>query len=123
MEEKMNNNIVLEKNTFSRGAICWFIFKGESETSLQSGMRPGIIISNNLNNQNSSTLTVLPITSKSKKMLPIHTFIQLEKESIILCEQIQTISKKNFIKFIRFVTEEELRRINICLKIQLSLIN
>lgn len=44
--------------------------------SLQSGFRPVIIVSNNLANEYSSVITILPMTSRTeKKKMPTHVVI------------------------------------------------
>ena len=62
----------------------------------QKGYRPGIIVSNNFANKNSPVVTVVFLTSKPKKSLPIHveiTSVPDLKNSIALCEQICCVSK------------------------------
>ena len=71
---------------------------GEVVGSEQAGLRPVVIIQNNMGNKYSKTVIVLPITSKVKKDLPTHVKISgnnygLEKDSVILVEQIRTLDK------------------------------
>lgn len=67
--------------------------------SEQGGTRPVLIISNNTGNRYSPTVIIAPITSRvhTKAKLPTHIavtdFIKLNKDSIILLEQIRTIDK------------------------------
>ena len=64
--------------------------------SEQGGTRPVLTISNNTGNRHSPTIIVAPITSRThtKAKLPTHTevkdFDKLDKDSIILLEQIRT---------------------------------
>lgn len=68
--------------------------------SVQSGIRPALVISNNAANKHGPVAIVAPITSKTttKKCLPTHivltTNMGLKYESLILLEQIMTIDKK-----------------------------
>ena len=68
--------------------------------SEQGGKRPVLIISNDIGNKHSPTVIVAPITSRvhTKAKLPTHTLIKdfegLDKNSIILFEQIRTIDKQ-----------------------------
>lgn len=60
--------------------------------------RPVLIISNNANNKMASTLTIIPITSNTKKIYPFEVFLEMEdtglpKQSKAQCHQIRTISK------------------------------
>ena len=67
----------------------------------QRGKRPVLIISNSYENL-LDVVTILPITSlkKNRKVYPNEFFLksELEKPSILLCQQIRTISKKRLIK-------------------------
>ena len=64
--------------------------------SLQSGIRPVLIISNNKANEFSPVITIIPITSRlGKKKLPTHVYMTqcgLSRPSIALAEQITSIN-------------------------------
>lgn len=68
--------------------------------SEQGGKRPVLIISNDIGNKYSPTVIVAAITGQigTKKKLPTHTIVHnvngLDKDSIILLEQIRTIDKQ-----------------------------
>ena len=84
-----------------RGDI-YYVNLGEVVGSEQAGIRPVVVIQNNLGNRYSKTVIVLPITSRIKNNLPTHVSIignsyGLEKDSIILTEQIRTIDKSRLI--------------------------
>lgn len=72
--------------------------------SEQGGIRPVLVISNNTGNRYSPTIIIAPITSRThtKAKLPTHTEVKdcdkLDKDSIILLEQIRTIDKQRFVK-------------------------
>lgn len=82
-------------------------------SQVQQGVRPVIIISNDLNNKYSPVVTVVPLTSKlSKHHLPTHINIQgygLPKKSVILGEQIITLDKKNLIEKIGTIIDVKMR--------------
>lgn len=67
----------------------------------QQGKRPVLIISNNYENL-LDIVTIIPITSlkKGRKIYPNELLLkhELELPSILLCQQIRTISKKRLIK-------------------------
>lgn len=76
----------------------WMCNLDVKDSSVQSGYRPVFILSNNKNNTHSSTLNIIPITSKiDKRKLPIHVKLRkckeygLRKQSTMLVEQIMTI--------------------------------
>lgn len=90
--------------------------------SEQSGIRPVLIVQNNIGNKYSPTLIALAITSKIKKNIPTHIKIDgekygLEKDSIILAEQIRTIDKSRIIKRLGEVDEEILIKVKEAIKI------
>ncbi len=65
--------------------------------------RPVVVVSNNANNQKSETVTILPLTSNTKKIYPFEVFLpkevtQLPKDSKAQCHQIRTISKQRLIQ-------------------------
>jgi len=88
-----------------RGDVFYYDF-GEQEGSLQSGLRPVIVVQNNKGNKYSTTVLISPITSKVKlKYQPTHVYLtpdcadfvygNLMKESTILFEQIFTVEKSD----------------------------
>ena len=64
------------------------------------GIRPAVIVQNNICNKNSTSVIVAAITSKAKKSLPTHVDIKkggktnLSFDSTVLLERIRTIDKK-----------------------------
>ena len=74
--------------------------------SEQGGIRPVLIIQNDIGNKASPTVIIAAITSKSKKMnLPTHVTIKLEdgnlpKESMAMMEQIRTIDKNRLLQYV-----------------------
>ena len=92
-----------QNRTPQRGEV-WFADLGtHPNSSVQGGCRPVIILSNNIGNAHADTVNVVPMTRHLKKPeLPCHTEIspdsisdkrQLLETSMILVEQITTISK------------------------------
>jgi mRNA interferase MazF len=62
----------------------------------QAGHRPVLVVSNDIENQ-MDIVTIIPITSRKKgrRIYPNEVLITLQnKEAILLCHQIRTISKK-----------------------------
>lgn len=85
-----------------RGDI-YFVNFGENRSSYkQSGIRPAVVVSNNKANQNSPVITVVPLTARiwKKKYLPTHVQIPLkrssglDKPSMALAEQVETLDKE-----------------------------
>ena len=121
-KNKLHNNLDLK-----RGMIV-FADLGGNKGSIQSGKRPVLICSNDMNNKYSSVLTVIPLTSKmSKRPLPTHVELNsgntpcLKFKSIALCEQIITLPKDSIEYVIGNVSEEIMSKINYAIMVQLAL--
>jgi mRNA interferase MazF len=93
--------------------------------SEQGGMRPVLIIQNNLGNKHSPTTIVAPITSKfSKKVLPTHielTGLDNLRDSVVLCEQIRVIDKQRLRTYMCEVPPEIMALVDEAIKISLGL--
>lgn len=65
----------------------------------QGGLRPVLIVQNDVGNRHSPTVIAAAITSKQDKTgLPTHIALEpqvagLQKKSVILCEQVRTLDK------------------------------
>lgn len=93
----------------------------ESDGSIQSGYRPGIVIQNNIGNKYSPTLIAIPLTSKMKNLnQATHMLIKsnncngLKVDSMLLAEQIATIDKKKTKKIGRIYDREMQKKIFKC---------
>ncbi len=90
---------------------------GVGEGSEQNGIRPCVVIQNDLGNKYSPTIIIATITSSTTKAkLPTHIEVDekcgLDKKSVILCEQLRTIDKSRVIKYIGSVTRFIREKIN-----------
>ena len=110
----------MKEKDVHRGEI-WFVELGDNKGSVQSNKRPALIISNEMSNLHSDILMVIPITSKNKIELPTHVPIKLKYESLILCEQITTISKKCLCNCVRELNDDEMKMVENAIKISLEL--
>ena len=96
-------------------------------TSIQTGLRPCVVISNNKANTFSPNVIVVPLTSRSKKPLPTHYTMLPSKNnglkvaSTVLAEQILTLSKTMIKRVIGKVEEEHIDNINHIIKESISL--
>lgn len=97
--------------------------------SEQGGIRPVLIIQNNIGNKYSPTVIVSAITSQiNKAKLPTHIEISsqdfsLPKDSVVLLEQIRTIDKKRLKEKIGKFDIKLMSEVDDCLKISLGLID
>ena len=89
--------------------------------SEQGGMRPVLIIQNDIGNQHSPTTIVACITSvQTKSKLPTHIEIPLFKDSIILLEQIRTIDKRRLKNLILEVGADTMAQVDKAIMISLG---
>lgn len=95
--------------------------------SEQGGIRPVVVVQNDIGNQYSPTTIILAITSQiNKAKLPTHIELKaseygLEKDSVILAEQIRTIDKTRLKQRIATLNEETMQKVDQALLISLSL--
>ena len=111
-----------------RGEIYW-IDLGKGEGSVQGGVRPVVVTSNNMCNKFSPVVEVRPITSRlDKNNIPTHVFLSadqypLHKDSIILAEQAKSVNKTQLGEYICKINELETRKLNRAIAIQSGLID
>lgn len=94
--------------------------------SEQGGVRPVVVIQNDIGNRFSPTVIVAPVSSRiTKAKLPTHVEVKgeecgLERDSVILLEQIRTIDKQRLSDKITHLNEEILDKIGVALLISLQ---
>lgn len=93
--------------------------------SEQGGMRPVLILQNNMGNKHSPTVVVAAITSRLGKFkLPTHVKLESErlvKDSFVLLEQLRTIDKSRIYEYIGKVTEKEMKIIEKALLVSVGI--
>lgn len=96
--------------------------------SEQGGVRPVLIIQNDIGNRYSPTVIIAAITSQiDKAKLPTHVEINaanynLDRDSVVLLEQIRTIDKQRLQKKVTELDDRIMSKIDEALRISLSLI-
>ena len=119
---RVNNNCTEE---IKCGDVFFADLSGEG--SLQTGLRPVIVVSNDTGNYFSSVVTVVPLTSKKKKELPTHTTLYpnaingLNKISIALVEQITTIPQDYLVRKIGCLNSKEINNVRFAVLNMLSM--
>lgn len=66
-------------------------------------IRPVVVLQNDLANQSSATVTVIPISSKTERVFPFQVRLPageggLDREGKALCEQIRTLSRQRLVQ-------------------------
>jgi mRNA interferase MazF len=97
--------------------------------SEQGGIRPVLIIQNDIGNQYSPTTIVAAITSQiSKAKIPTHVEIATEqsgllKDSVVLAEQLRTIDKRRLKEKVSTINDELMKKVDHALEISLGLLH
>ncbi|MFL0249070.1 type II toxin-antitoxin system PemK/MazF family toxin [Clostridium neuense] len=95
--------------------------------SEQGGIRPVIIIQNDVGNKYSPTVIVAAITSQiNKAKLPTHVEISseeygLNKDSVVLLEQIRTLDKRRLKEKIGHMTDIDMEKVDTALQVSVGL--
>ncbi|WP_093624965.1 type II toxin-antitoxin system PemK/MazF family toxin [Limosilactobacillus gorillae] len=94
--------------------------------SEQGGIRPVLVVQNNVGNRHSPTVIVVAITARMQKhRLPTHVKLNQEaaglaRDSVILCEQIRTIDKTRLKQLAARLSQPMMDRVDRALKVSLA---
>ena len=95
--------------------------------SEQGGLRPVLIVQNDVGNKYSPTVIAAAITSRmGKNKLPTHIDVTgvgvgLAKDSVVLLEQIRTIDKRRLKEKMGHLDEETMRGVNTAIQVSFGL--
>lgn len=96
--------------------------------SEQGGIRPVLIVQNDIGNHFSPTTIVILLTTKDKKStLPTHVTLHKEQceglayDSVIMCEQMRTIDKKRIRDKVGRINEESLDEVMRAVKVSINM--
>lgn len=113
---------------FKRGDIVYVDMpQGDTRGSEQSGIRPALIIQNDIGNKYSPTVIVSFLTTRKKTKLPTHVTVDANEEtglefpSTVLLEQIKTIDKSRITKRVGQVSSNMVECINRALSVSVGL--
>lgn len=96
--------------------------------SEQGGVRPILIVQNDIGNKYSPTVIAAAITSRlTKAKLPTHIELprqeyNLEKDSVVLLEQIRTLDKTRLKDYISTLSSQKMQEVNRAMLISLGVI-
>ena len=89
-------------------------------------IRPAVVISNNANNNFAPTITVLPISTNTRKLYPFQVLLEssvtgLDADSKAQAEQVRTLSKKRVKRFVKSLPDDIVGKLEQALRLHLSL--
>ena len=119
-------NVVTNTTIVQRGDIFYADLSG-NQGSEQGGLRPVLIMQNDIGNKYSPTVIGVPITSQQKKnKLPTHVEIDAEcsglpKDSIALFEQLRVIDKRRLGRKVGKIGSDKIYQANNALMISFGL--
>jgi mRNA interferase MazF len=94
----------------------------------QQGTRPALVIQNDRGNASSSyPLTIVASMSRTERELPLHVRIAptpengLSDHTDVKCEQLMTIEKSRLLRKRGTISNEELTRVDVALKLSLNI--
>ena len=115
------------KGKIYRGGI-YLVNLGKRTGSVQSGIRPCLIIGNAVSCECSPVVLCLPLTSQNKKDLPTHYSLSHDEHSFlwadintILAEQMTCVDKSQIIRFLGLIQLKDLEKVEQIIKIAVGL--
>ena len=105
-----------------RGEAYWIAPEktiGSEQSSIRE--RPGIIVSNDMENRTSDHVLAVFTTTQKKTKIPTHTSVMMQQKSIALCEQVKLVPKRYIKNYIGQCDQEEILRINKALGLSLNI--
>ena len=126
LTEKINEALRQREKLAEKGETPHMVRRGEIYYadlspvvgSEQGGVRPVLIVQNDLGNLTSPTVIVAPLTSRSKKKtLRTHVTVDppeggLSRPSQVLCEQVRTLEKSRLSLYLGRLSADTLRRVD-----------
>lgn len=108
-----------------RGTIYWVDFNPVQGSEIGK-IRPAIVVSNNINNQYNSTVTVVPISSTTSKIYPTEVFLSkgeanLQNDSKAKADQIRTIDKRRLGNEIGKLPNSKIEELEVAILIHLNI--
>lgn len=99
---------------------------GHRDGSEQGGVRPVLIIQNNVGNFYAPTVIVASITDAKAAHIPTHVYMKagngnLIKDSVIMLEQIRTIDKQKLIRLKGVLSDVDAAKVDAALSISLAM--
>jgi mRNA interferase MazF len=115
----------MKGQVFPRRGEIWLVNFNPAQGSEQKGIRPALIIQNNVGNE-VSPVTIVAAISSVMRTYPINVEIKpsesgLDRDSIIKLNQIRTIDTRRLTRKLGVLTPDRMRAVNSALMLSLGL--
>ncbi len=110
-----------------RRSDIWLVDLNPVRGSEQRGVRPCLVISNNVSNQHAPTVCVIPLTSNlTGQRFPINVLLTkedtgLKRDSLLLGGQIRTVAKERLLRKLSSLQDEQMLDVAVALNLYLGL--
>ncbi|MBI4203327.1 MAG: type II toxin-antitoxin system PemK/MazF family toxin [Chloroflexi bacterium] len=109
-----------------RGEI-YLVHWSPGRGSEQTGIRPALVVQNNLGNQSGPTTIVATISTRRRRQYPFHVEIAptesgLSYPSVVKCEQIQTVDQTRIGRLLGILGAEKMQEVDTALRWSLGLV-
>lgn len=104
-----------------RGEVWWVDFDPAIGGEIQK-TRPAVIVSNNEANVTSNRIQVVPLTSNTGRLYPSEAVVSIGgKPSKAMADQITTAAKERFKKKLGEISTQDMKALELVIKIQLGM--
>jgi mRNA interferase MazF len=107
--------------TMKRREVWWVNFDPSIGGEIKK-KRPAVIISNDASNKFLNRVQVVPLTSKTERIYPSEAVVAFQgEERKAMADQVATVSKERLFRLANILSQEDMRKIEEAIKIQLDI--
>lgn len=104
-----------------RGEVWWVAFDPSIGSEIRK-TRPAVIVSNDMGNQRSNRVQVVPVSSNTERVFPVEALVTIDgKHSKAMADQLTTVDKQRLKSRIGELPPAELAALEKAIRIQLNL--